>query len=742
MKFKRTKRTAGKRQRTPRTRLFMFIFVCTLVLVVVNQVFVNIKSGRDQVYRQSIADLRVLSQELAKNASSVATGDSAAFAALAQSRESFQSVMDLVNGGRDAYIDTGVGIKVPLPGQQAVIDGSYPEIGATWAAISRNVELILANRDKMQDINAQAENIRNVIPVMQREYEEVVNTLLDDGQSLSTTAVAQRQAWLAERIALNMNLILAGESSTTEVDQFKQDINLFSINHESLRLGDRTLGINRVTDSGAQQRLEEISGLFAGIEEPAANILAAVPDINAVNTAIDLIVNSSETLLADITGLGGVLAVGAGGGLESFASPVAGYALLLVMLLTISAYGVQVIRQSREAEQSTAEKNARNNQAVVNLLDEISSLADGDLTVQATVGEDFTGAIADSINYAVGQLRELVSAITGVTVEVTSSTEASKRTVDSLAEAAKRQTDSINSVHGSIRDIGNGINQVNENARKTLDVAKNSVKTAVGGAAVVKDTIKGMDSIRGQIQDTSKRIKRLGESSQEIGGFVAMINDIAEHTNTLSLNAAIQAAMAGDAGKGFAVVADEVHALAERSSEATRKIESLVKVIQGDINEAVQSMEQTTTEVVSGTRLAQSAGKALDNIQRVSRELQELVDSITEASSNQTKAAKEITDSMDVIHDVTSNTAKSVEDTKEFMANLGALSERLQSAVAGFSLGADSWQDRAGVDPAPVAAAAGNVQELDDARGVPAQQDSKERELGGGFTVQVGALSA
>jgi len=269
---------------------------------------------------------------------------------------------------------------------------------------------------------------------------------------------------------------------------------------------------------------------------------------------------------------------------------------------------------------------------------------------------------------------------------VTASTEASKQTVESLSESSKRQTESINSVHASIREIGDGIEQVNENAQKTLDVANKSVETAVGGAAVVKDSIAGMDTIRDQIQDTAKRIKRLGESSQEIGGFVSLINDIAEHTNTLSLNAAIQAAMAGDAGKGFAVVADEVHELAERSADATRQIESLVKVIQGDIKEAVQSMEQTTSEVVAGTKLAQHAGAALDDIQRVSKELQELVDSINEASSNQAKAASEIKGFMDVIQEMTSNTTSGIEATSEFMANLGSLTERLQNAVSGFSL--------------------------------------------------------
>lgn len=400
-------------------------------------------------------------------------------------------------------------------------------------------------------------------------------------------------------------------------------------------------------------------------------------------TAVAAIETDAPFLMEALAALGTYYSAG---GRVWYAAPMVGYALLLVLLLTIGMYGNLLIRQSREAEQVAAEKNKRNNQAVLKLISEISSLADGDLTVEATVGEDFTGPIADSINYAVGQLRGLVSAITGVALEVNASMEASKQMVDSLNEASRHQDESIDSVYTSIRQIGSDINLVSSNAQKSLSVAENSVQTATGGAQVVKDTIKGMDSIREQIQDTSKRIKRLGESSQEIGGFVSLINDIAEHTNTLSLNAAIQAASAGDAGRGFAVVADEVHALAQRSSDATRQIESLVRVIQRDIKEAVQSMEQTTSEVVTGTGLARRAGEALDDIQRVSRELADLVNNISEASRNQARSSTELTGAMEVIRKVTSVTSSGITETRDFMIKLGELTDRLKMTVAGFSL--------------------------------------------------------
>ncbi len=221
------------------------------------------------------------------------------------------------------------------------------------------------------------------------------------------------------------------------------------------------------------------------------------------------------------------------------------------------------------------------------LLDEMGSLAEGDLTVKATVTEDITGAIADSINFAIEALRSLVSTINETAVQVAAAAQETQATAMHLAEAAEHQAQQINSASAQIKDVATSIDQVSRNSAESADVAHRSVEIAAKGAEVVRQTIQGMDNIRDQIQETSKRIKRLGESSQEIGSIVELINDIAEQTNILALNAAIQAASAGEAGRGFAVVADEVQRLAERASNATKRIETLVQTIQSDTNEAV-----------------------------------------------------------------------------------------------------------------------------------------------------------
>ena len=293
--------------------------------------------------------------------------------------------------------------------------------------------------------------------------------------------------------------------------------------------------------------------------------------------------------------------------------------------------GVNLIRDQQRRYQVTAELNQRNQEAILRLLDEMGSLAEGDLTVKATVTEDITGAIADSVNFAVEALRTLVTTINETAVQVSAAAQETQATAMHLAEAAEHQAQQITSASAAINEIAASIDEVSKNSAESADVAQRSVQIAAKGAGIVRQTIQGMDSIRDQIQETSKRIKRLGESSQEIGSIVELINDIAEQTNILALNAAIQAASAGEAGRGFAVVADEVQRLAERASGATKRIETLVQTIQSDTNEAVSSMEQTTAEVVAGARLAEDAGLALGEIEKVSNDLADLIQNISDS---------------------------------------------------------------------------------------------------------------
>lgn len=328
----------------------------------------------------------------------------------------------------------------------------------------------------------------------------------------------------------------------------------------------------------------------------------------------------------------------------------------------------------------------RNQNAILRLLDEIADLADGDLSSYATVSEDFTGAIADSINFAIDQLRDLVSRINETSQEVAKYTQNTQQITHQLAEASEHQAQEIAGASTAINEIALSIEHVSANAEESAEVAQRSVAIASNGADVVNRSIQGMDTIREQIQETSKRIKRLGESSQEIGNIVSLINDIADQTNILALNAAIQASMAGEAGRGFAVVADEVQRLAERSASATKQIESLVKTIQTDTNEAVISMEQTTSEVVRGANLAKDAGVVLDEIQLVSNNLEKLIANISESSKLQSASAGHIANTMNIVQEITSQTTSATFDTARSVSELANMADSLRESVTNFKL--------------------------------------------------------
>jgi len=396
----------------------------------------------------------------------------------------------------------------------------------------------------------------------------------------------------------------------------------------------------------------------------------------------------SPMLVALLLGLAGSLSGLAYVILTDTAAMVNNTGLLFAVggIILVALIGLVMIRDTRKQLAEQASQNERNQAAILQLLDEIADLAEGDLSIHASVTENFTGAIADSINFAIDQMRGLVSNINSLSVQVAGAANATETTAGNLSKAAESQAKEIGAATRAINEMAVSIDQVSSNAAESAAVAERAVDIANNGSHVVQATIQGMDTIRGQIQETSKRIKRLGESSQEIGDIVSLINDIADQTNILSLNAAIQASMAGDAGRGFAVVADEVQRLAERSSAATKQIAALVKTIQTDTNEAVISMEQTTSEVVGGAKRAQDAGVALEEIEGVSTSLAELIQNISNAARQQAVSAGHVSNTMTVIQEITAQTVNTTEQTASSIGTLTTMANEMQSSVEGFKL--------------------------------------------------------
>lgn len=657
------------------------LLICaTLFFIVSTFVFLR-DADRDSKYLEMASDMRVLLHQISTNSRTATAGDASAFATLNKAEERFDRTYRVLLTGDSQ-----------LPGVGKMMKTELQTLGSTWREVKVNAETIVNNQDRILFLHDVANQLNQSIPELQREYNRVVEVLLDSNASNEQIVYAQKQLLLAERIARNVDKMLSGGEATSQAaDQFNLDASIFGGVLVGMLEGDKQLGLDKVKDSKARASLERISTLFDFVSGSVDEIFKASPDLLGAKKAADSILNNSPKILDNtdkvvesLRDLNQKRTLGAD---TAFFSG----ALILVILAVI---GTQLYRNTvaRLAKEKNA--NERNQIAIERLLNEIGNLADGDLTAEATVSEEFTGAIADSINYTIEQLRDIISSINDTTVMVDSAAKETQTKALTLAEASESQANEIASASSAVKEMAGTMDKMSVDASESATVAKSSVQIAKSGANVVQNTIHGMDTIREQIQDTSKRVKRLGESSQEIGDIVSLINDIADQTNILALNASIQASMAGEAGRGFAVVADEVQRLAERSSAATRQIEALVKTIQSDTNEAAASMEQTTAEVVNGAGLAHDAGVALEEIEKVSLDLSELIESISSSARTQADTAGNISLTMNTVKDITSQTATGTTDAADKVGNLSLMTKDLRGSVAGFKLpGAEDDSD-------------------------------------------------
>jgi twitching motility protein PilJ len=494
---------------------------------------------------------------------------------------------------------------------------------------------------------------------------------------------------LVQRLDKNVARVLTGgEATAGAIDQLSRDADLFGLVVESMKKGSVELGLARIGDLAARRKLDEISNLFRVINDHAAEIIQTTPQLLPALEAAGLVAGSSDRVNGSAAALIKELDKAPGRfslfGVKAGPTVVAVFGVLAGIFFVLLGY--LMLTESRRREEDVKFQHERNQRAILTLLDEMGDLADGDLTVTATVTEDVTGAIADSINYAIEALRNLVTTINQTSDRVSSSAQESRATAMHLSEASEHQAEQITQANDSMKRMAGAIEQMSSDANESAEVAQRSVEIAGKGAGTVRRSIDGMDTIREQIQETSKRIKRLGESSQEIGDIVEIIEDIADQTNILALNAAMQAAMAGEAGRGFAVVADEVQRLAERSGNATKQIEALVKTIQADTNEAVSSMENSTSGVVAGAKLAEDAGEALKEIENVSNYIAEVTGKIAASAQSQSGEAAGIGDTMSIIQEITTQTLDGTNQTAASIGTLADLADDLQKSVAGFRL--------------------------------------------------------
>ena len=579
----------------------------------------------------------------------------------------------------------------PLPER---FSEEFTELTTLWREIAGQMNVVLGAADAITVSRDVTQRISNVAPALRDDIETVLNELTDRNASPKFLQLTANQLFLAQRLVSEASKVLfRGHESTADVNKgfenLQRDLTQLTQITRQMLDGDRAVGISAVSSEDLRRILQLtetkatlLRKLLTNHQDDFAKLIEADASSVAAQRNISLWAENMEEFRSKFE----LESAQSGSYVLETVIGIVAFALIVLLVLSWFAHNRRLLAETDEKRRMQEDQNRRNQDAILNLLDDISGLADGDLSETARVSEDFTGAIADAFNFAIESMRDVVSQINETTDEVIDAANDTQNSALKLAKASRQQTEDINQATSAISEMAEAVASVSGDARDSAVAAQESVGIANKGADAVRRNVRGMDTIREQIQDTSKRIKRLGESSQEIGEIVELIKEIAEQTNLLALNASIQAAMAGESGRGFAVVADEVQRLAERSGNATKQIETLVNTIQVDTNEAIRSMEKSTTEVVAGTRIAQEAGSALEEIEKVSVELSDRIGGIAKASRGQSESATSVNNTMQAIRDITNQTLNGVNQAAVSVGKLAELADTLRDSVSGFKL--------------------------------------------------------
>ena len=666
--------------------LTMVLGLGFLVVAGVLLMYNGVQTNNKTEYITKVTEMEMLSQRITKTAQQAVAGSPTAYTQLQRSAEKFTSDLNSLTKGSFA-----------LPASPVSIQPLLAQLKTHWTPLENEINLIIQQKDSLSnaysgaaDINQNADTLLILAHKLQTRTiaanthnAALIDKLVQLAQHMThnTTALTllvNQPVWRFNSTHINSGVNSEIAASNREQDitaQLKQD----SADFQAV-LQDLQIDPDALTDAGARSLLTQIANTFQPVHTNLDRVLDNVNKLVITKHSSFVVFKTSDDILNDAR-----KAAKAYENLGTIGNAVAIVSGLLA-LGSLILFGFVNINESKRRVQLSEAENKRNQEAILRLLNELGDLADGDLTANATVTEDITGAIADSINFTIDELRGLVSGINRATEKVTHTTLQAQAISEELLAAAQRQSQEIEETSAAILGISQSINDVSASANQSAQVANQSLEAAEKGTRAVENSIAGMNSIRENIQETSKRIKRLGESSQEIGEIVELISDITEQTNVLALNAAIQAAAAGEAGRGFSVVAEEVQRLAERSGQATKQIAAIVKTIQSDTQDAVSAMETSTQGVVEGAKLSDAAGRALNEIGEVSRSLADLIENISVATDNQAMATSKVAQAMQYIQQITEQTTAGTQQTASSIGELSTLAADLKKSISGFKL--------------------------------------------------------
>ncbi|MDQ2780088.1 MAG: methyl-accepting chemotaxis protein [Pseudomonadota bacterium] len=668
-------------------RTMLALFVAGLLGLLVVGGLTIVASGRSAAQVAAVGQATTQSQRLAKSVSQALIGQPAAFPEVADSAA--------VLSGNVRSLKTGEGAVAAAPaGLQGEIDALLPLVDRA----EKNAKVVLDQRQALTQVGQSLRSINRQSGDLLETAETVSSLKLQAGASAAELSAVGQLVMLTQRIGKSANEFLTSDGVSDEaVFLLGKDLNSFREIAKGVADGSTELRLPATRDPATREKLQQLMGQYEKTRTEASAILGNLQGLVAARGAQVAIISDSEPLRRDLDQLQTGLSAHGGFGPLPLAAGLLSLALLLaggfglLRLFVVDQTGRSRVAEGQRLEAERQEQEAKrvndaNQAAILRLMNELQTVAEGDLTQQATVTEDITGAIADSVNYTVEELRSLVSQVQDTVGRVTDTTQQVEQTSTELLAASTEQLREIRETGESVLQMAGRINDVSSQAQNTANVARQSLQAAETGLTAVQNTIGGMNAIRDQIQDTSKRIKRLGESSQEIGEITELISDITEQTNVLALNAAIQAASAGDAGRGFSVVAEEVQRLAERSGDATRQIAAIVRTIQTDTQDAVGAMERSTQGVVEGAKLSDAAGAALADIDRVTHELSALIERISSEALREADSANVVAANIQHIFAVTEQTSEGTRSTARMVRELSRTAEELKTSVARFKI--------------------------------------------------------
>ena len=630
-------------------------------------------AGRYAEMRATSTEMQMLSQRLSRGMSQALLGYGEGFEVMENSYARF--------GANLMTLRSRTGFMMEVPEQLETISQIWDRT-FTPAEKRLSIQSLIDQKGNLLSLSErinQANTSDALLNILARDFTQLAMTRLSQRDQLH----AARLPFLISQMSRYTNSLISGESYNPEwVPQLLLSIEHFNRLIAAFKSGDVVLGVAPLSDPDLLRlfsRIVETSKSYEQLKELVQKNNHGLVNARIASLAI---LRDTDLLLDETTRLTAFYEQNTTSWVSTVSELVLAVIVFGALYLLVRVFNQESVRRRLQSEN----ENKRNQEAILRLLNDMADLADGDLTVRALVTEDLTGAIADSINYTIEELRSLITEINRATEQVTRVTGQAQQVSGSLLKAAAKQSQEIVNTNQNVRQIVQSIQGVSLSAAESSKVAHASLAAAERGADAVNNQIKGMNEIREQIQETAKRIKRLGESSQEISEIVELISDITEQTNVLALNAAIQAAAAGDAGRGFSVVAEEVQRLAERSGEATKQIGAIVKTIQADTHDAVAAMELSTQGVVEGAKLSDAAGMALSEIGRVSRELARLIEAIAHETEGQTQAAAQVNVSMRDILAITEQTTQGTKSSAEAVGQLTSLAAELKSSVSGFKV--------------------------------------------------------